>query len=502
MTPSEATVFEKGKIYKASVLFVSRRTPFYINVRMEDGSCFKVEVSGTPAIDVRKLKDKAVDLVCTEETDKGPEFALAPRYYAPPAPVAPMASAPAPRAATPAPKAATPARPRPTRGGQTGLVESLTLELKSSLVFSPTTHQPDSDQPFEIAKEIAALMNTAGGDLYLGVNDKGFVTGIENDLPHLGEAPIMMDRVLDENFDYKPDFDHFTTKLTTAVRCYLGTAAAALVGQPEIIQDPSGSGLRFVRVPVKPSSDVVYLGREESVVYRAQTSVLYLKGRQRELYVKARFYDKSAADISVSNREALLAKVEEQAEMMRAQASQIADMKTEIQDMLKAGVPVAAQPAAPTKKPATVLGKKVVVADNTSVPLEAHYINALNGHFGGLVHDGKIVGGRATNWADLFVELVCELATVDPVKFKALPDEPSFKGRGSRPIFARKGGRTHLRDASGYLGPDKDIRVDRRDGTKGAFLIDPATKKPGLALRLITHFGLKPEQFRIWTGKQ
>ena len=88
MTPGTLTPFEKGKSYKPFVLFVSKSDPLYLNVRMEDGSCFKVEVSGTPAIDVRKLKDKSVDLVCTEVTDKGPEFALAPRYYAPPAPAA------------------------------------------------------------------------------------------------------------------------------------------------------------------------------------------------------------------------------------------------------------------------------------------------------------------------------------------------------------------------------------------------------------------------------
>ena len=362
MTPGTLTPFEKGKSYKPFVLFVSKSDPLYLNVRMEDGSCFKVEVSGTPAIDVRKLKDKSVDLVCTEVTDKGPEFALAPQYYAPPAPAAPMASAPAPRAAAPA-------RPRPTRGGQTGLKESLTLELKSSLVFSPTTHQPDSDQPFEIAKEIAALMNTAGGDLYLGVDDKGFVTGIEGDLPHLGEAPIMMDKVVDGKYDYKPDVDGFTTKLTTAVRCYLGTAAAALVGQPEAIPDPTGSGLRFVRVPVKPSSDVVYLGREESVVYRAQTSVLYLKGRQRELYVRERFYGGASAGPGSEQIDALLAKI-------NAQTKAVADMQEALRKAIESGTPAPTADIAPVSIPA-----------DASIPLEKRHLDGIRSP-GGLVFDG------------------------------------------------------------------------------------------------------------------
>lgn len=296
MTPGELTPFEKGKTYKPRVLFVSYKEPFYINVQMEDGTCSKVEVSGNPSVDVRKLKDTYIELVCTEVTDKGPEFALAPKYYEPPA----QSAAPVP------------SRMRPIRGGQTGLKEGPMVEFKRSLIFSPQTHQPDSDQPFEIAKQIAAFMNTSGGDLFLGVDDDGFVTGIENDLPHLGEAPIMMDRVMDDQYEYNPTPDGFTTKLTTAVRCYLGTAAAALVGQPEVIPDPYGSGLRFVRIPVKPSSEVVYLGREESVVYRAQSSVLYLKGRQREVYVRERFYGNATSKPDSGQIEEILAKLSEQ----------------------------------------------------------------------------------------------------------------------------------------------------------------------------------------------
>ena len=87
---------------------------------MKDGTCYKVKVSGTPAVDVRKLKDSFVDLVCTEVTDKRPEFALAPKYYI-------LAAAPTP---------AVPALTRPPQGGQTGLVESQTLELKSSLILN------------------------------------------------------------------------------------------------------------------------------------------------------------------------------------------------------------------------------------------------------------------------------------------------------------------------------------------------------------------------------
>ena len=51
--------------------------------------------------------------------------------------------------------------------------------------------------------------------------------------------------------------------------------------------------------------------------------------------------------------------------------------------------------------------------------------------------------------------------------------------------------------ASPYLGPNGDVRADLSLGTKAGFL-----QETGVPIRLIRHFGLKPEQFRIWTGKQ
>ena len=87
--------------------------------------------------------------------------------------------------------------------------ESTTLELKTSIVFSPESNgQPDvAKQCKNILKVLAAFMNAEGGDLYIGVHDKTHVvTGIEKDYPHLGEDP-------DDRFSYNSNRDGFELKI-------------------------------------------------------------------------------------------------------------------------------------------------------------------------------------------------------------------------------------------------------------------------------------------------
>ena len=67
-------------------------------------------------------------------------------------------------------------------------VESGTLEFKTSIVYPPNNNmQPDEyTQNINVMKGICAFLNsTTGGTLYLGVNDQGYVTGIETDMHQL-----------------------------------------------------------------------------------------------------------------------------------------------------------------------------------------------------------------------------------------------------------------------------------------------------------------------------
>ncbi len=72
-------------------------------------------------------------------------------------------------------------------------VESGTLEFKTSIVFPPNNNmQPDEyAQNMNVMKGICAFLNsTTGGTLYLGVNDQGYVVGVENDMRQLKTQTI------------------------------------------------------------------------------------------------------------------------------------------------------------------------------------------------------------------------------------------------------------------------------------------------------------------------
>ncbi len=72
-------------------------------------------------------------------------------------------------------------------------IESGTQEFKTSIIFpSNNNMQPDEyAQNMNVLKGVCAFLNsTTGGVLYLGVNDQGYVTGVENDMKYLSQTSI------------------------------------------------------------------------------------------------------------------------------------------------------------------------------------------------------------------------------------------------------------------------------------------------------------------------
>ena len=81
-------------------------------------------------------------------------------------------------------------------------IESGTQEFKTSMVYPPNNQmQPDEyTQNCNVLKGICAFLNsTTGGVLYLGVNDSGYVTGIDQDMKYLkmNEIDVYMRYVQD-----------------------------------------------------------------------------------------------------------------------------------------------------------------------------------------------------------------------------------------------------------------------------------------------------------------
>ena len=346
--------------------------------------------------------------------------------------------------------------------------ESKYVEYKSSLVYPAGGGEPDVDKQLGqvITRAVASFMNSEGGCIYVGVRDNGEICGIETEgalLSANSEDPIR----------YKQNTDGIQLKILNTIRQKLGDAAGALV-DVRFKQGPNTKHLVCEIVVRANETDMpVYVdGKNLYVRYSGQTQRLEGESAARYIIDRLRLLDTKRGGKDVENS-----------------ASAIEEMAQQLSKSL-----ISVQLGGKGKKPATILGRPVVVADNTSVPLERLHVRAIT-NVGGLIYDGILVGA-AKNWGNLYVELLRHLAEVEPDKFERLPDEPEFRGRGNRPAFARKGSRTRLRDASRYLGRDNDITADRRDGTRTGFY-DPN----GYPIRLIKHFGLSPERFRIWTGR-
>jgi predicted HTH transcriptional regulator len=93
------------------------------------------------------------------------------------------------------------------------LEESQDVEFKSSIAWDYTTSRKNKDLEYVIAKTISAFMNTKGGLLVVGVDDKKQVLGIRNDLKLLK----------------KQDEDGFRLRITEIISNFIGKEFSQLV---------------------------------------------------------------------------------------------------------------------------------------------------------------------------------------------------------------------------------------------------------------------------------
>ena len=163
------------------------------------------------------------------------------------------------------------------------LEENQKVEFKKSLVYSSQTNSPAPDQLLTIAKEIAAFMNTDGGDLYLGIDNEGYVVGVENDFNELNSVVIDGYHGSDSEYaPYKPTHDGYILKITNLVKFMLGKLAATLTNAEFVSKD----GAEYVKIHVEPmiGRNMAYLGQNQDLYVRNNSSVLKLVGEDRDNY--------------------------------------------------------------------------------------------------------------------------------------------------------------------------------------------------------------------------
>lgn len=405
-----------------------------------------------PITDELKSKLKAgatISVICIGLEGGKPSFALAPQYY------------------------------KTKKVVNCG--EGQMVEFKSSIIFSPETEKPDSRQPLQIAKEIAAFANSDGGTLYLGVDDKGRLVGIEKDLPNLKAAELKNGDFSDCKHSYSQNNDGYALKLHALIRVYLGEVADTLVdGDPQFVKDED-CNLTYVILKIRASDSVIYWGEYEDVCYRSGSATVVLRGRGRDEYIKRRFYDRKEQNFT-----RLL--------------KQYQDNERKEQEELKKQLQTFNEALATGK----FLPPKTVVA-GTAVQFQAGSFVKLSEADAFLAVDTpraiiykpnspETKWRAATNWKEFYAGLLEILAEIYPNKFEGLPEEQIFKRRTSKaePYFLRKGSRRKLSSCSDYLGPNQDIRANLGDVSKRNFLNDKALQK-----RVIDYFGVALDDLAV-----
>ena len=151
--------------------------------------------------------------------------------------------------------------------------ESKTLEFKSTLRWNLRENRKDDKLiTHSVLKTIAAFLNTAGGDLLIGVADNGSVTGIERD-------------------QFESD-DEFMRHLAQAVRNGLGERASTCIDpKTQIVK-----GKTVCVVSCQRSPEPVLLrwkGLEEAEIgdfyVRSGPGSVKLSPGSAEEYIKTRF---------------------------------------------------------------------------------------------------------------------------------------------------------------------------------------------------------------------
>lgn len=154
------------------------------------------------------------------------------------------------------------------------------VEYKATFEWSTHRHEKSADMRLGTLRTIAAFLNSQGGELYIGVNDKGEPVGLEYDL----------------DYRDRTSFDALEGRIREAIKNHLDPLPLNLISISYI--EPWECPVCLISV--KPRSEVTYLIRKDSssgqpleeIYVRDGSRTLNLKGRDRDHFVLSRAKDK------------------------------------------------------------------------------------------------------------------------------------------------------------------------------------------------------------------
>jgi hypothetical protein len=174
--------------------------------------------------------------------------------------------------------------------------ESTTVEYKSSLVFDAATSEPNLEKQSRlIITEIAAMMNTDGGKLVIGVRDDQTVIGIQDEYKYLNDDET-------DNWTYKLDEDGYKQKILHKLN-YL---CSALAGMSVRIEFKEKVGNRYCVIDIDRTERPVWVGSNQEIpalYIRQDSRRKQLKGDEITEYIYRRM--KKATEDVVGGAQAL-----------------------------------------------------------------------------------------------------------------------------------------------------------------------------------------------------
>jgi hypothetical protein len=146
--------------------------------------------------------------------------------------------------------------------------ENEIVEFKSSLRYNLHSKKFGKEIEHAVLKTLAAFLNSDGGTLIIGVNDKGTILGLDND-------------------GFR-DNDHMLLHLTQMIKDRIGTEHSQFI--KGIVEGSNGT--KILRVDVKPSTIPAYVTHknEEYFYVRTGPATTELSVSKIYGYVKERFF--------------------------------------------------------------------------------------------------------------------------------------------------------------------------------------------------------------------
>ncbi|MEZ5198269.1 MAG: putative DNA binding domain-containing protein [Bacteroidales bacterium] len=142
------------------------------------------------------------------------------------------------------------------------------VEFKSTLRYNLFSKKFDKEIEHAVLKTIAAFLNSAGGTLFIGVDDNRNILGLQND-------------------KFK-DEDHILLHLTKLIQDRISMQHSRFI----LANIENSNGSQILRVDVKPASDPAYVIHNNEEVFYVRSGPLTAQLRVSEIYdyIKSRFY--------------------------------------------------------------------------------------------------------------------------------------------------------------------------------------------------------------------